>query len=390
MSFFLLFSGLFCMIVSKCSGSSHGEEVTLLVEYPLYTQAEAVEWDEVNEAYYIMSSITKNVGRIEGSNLTAVINGDASLTYPFDMGNYTQNTFFPTGMYTDGSILYINDAFGPIILVDIEAGEAYDLWYIWNDISSFKLANLNGMCYDETNGFLYATDTGLNFTTLSSTTNTGMIYRINITDGSYSKAYNNSNGLIYPNGCIVSDDGMLYAIEAGFETPRLIIYNISSDSWDFVDAPARGDGIVFSNDGDLFITAFDVTNTSDGLYMISNESIVSGTYDFELVLSNLSSPADMDYNEDDSVLVFPALYDFVMYVVSIDGDENESTTTMASMESTMETTESTESVGSTESSESMESTMSTTDETDSESSGACSNVANGVFMIALIIIRFLL
>ena len=143
---------------------------------------------------------------------------------------------------------------------------------------------------------------------------------VDIHRGEYERIYDGSEN-IYPNGCTFSSDGTLYAVETNRgNTSRLIMYDGSD--WTYVNAPARGDGIVFDSDGTLYYGTWEYEDASGsrkgGIYRVDYDSD-EDEYSFELIVTGLVSPTDIAYNDALNLLVIPSFNETIT-IVDLDSD----------------------------------------------------------------------
>ena len=175
---------------------------------------------------------------------------------------------------------------------------------------------------------LYGTVPGLDFMTGISYPELAGLYSIDTDTNTVTRLYAGNETtwsgdyVFQPNGCTVKDD-IVYMVETqAARTGSLGTYDIDSGNMSYStdQLSVSGDGLVSTSDY-LFMTYW-VFYPSVGELMaldLNDDSAV-----FEILVDNMTSPADICVNEDEGMIAIPSLLTGHIYFVEYDHDDDDS------------------------------------------------------------------
>lgn len=269
---------------------------------------ESCEYDSNMDYWYFNNQVNHTV-----QTYSAAGERDVSKTFSDSLLNS------PAGMVANGNYLYV---------------ASFHLGYVieFNTTSTLKVRsfaitghNPNGLCLDTTSNLLYVTDAGLDVDTFSPNDLNGM-WSINLTDGTINTIFDNTDNY-YPNGCAIkSDDHSIYVVQTNIDTVgnnKILIIN--STSWDINEATGvlgdwnvTADGIVFDNDGNIYVTSWGNFSTGGGYINVYNGD------SWSTAIADLSGPADIGYDATNDRICIPNSLSSIGLITDISDDSTTS------------------------------------------------------------------
>jgi hypothetical protein len=275
-------------------------------------QPESCEWDKNKNVFYFSDQINSKINIYSSTGVKANMEfSDASLSSP-------------AGMVVWDDILYVASFDnGMIIKFNTTSG---------NMIGSYNLGshNVNGLCLDTENMLLYVTDIGLDVMTFQMNDNQGM-WAVKLSDGTIWEVFNNTMNY-FPNGCVYNtDDKMIYVCQTnlgGVGNNKLFMINYMNSMFTIMDATGTlagwdmsSDGIIFTNDGDLYVTTWGTFGIGTGYINIYEDN------EWTTAISNLSGPADIGYDDTNNRICIPNYLSSTGMITEIQEDDTTTTTT---------------------------------------------------------------
>lgn len=281
------------------------------------TVPESCEWDSSLKVWYFSDQYNHKIHKYSSSGVK-------------DSMEFSDDELdTPAGIVVNNGILYVASfGNGKVISFNTTTGDKLKTW-------DFDDHNPNGLCLDDHNEhshlLLYVTDAGLsvNGNSISMNNNQGM-WVINLDDDNVTEIFN-STTLLYPNGCTFNEDEhLIYVVQTNLDSSQgnNQIFKVSHENEEYSIIASTGslsqwnnpaDGIIFSNDGDLFVTTWG-TNFGEGDGYIN---VYNGD-SWNTILTNLSGPADIGYDFDNNRICIPNMVTNVGLITTINEDDSNS------------------------------------------------------------------
>lgn len=227
-----------------------------------FSGPESVEYDPVNNRY-IVSNTTSG-------NLQSVIPGNSPVLF-------TPNVTSPYGLVAVDSTVYVNDN-GKVLGFDLVTG-------LQTFTANVNGAFLNGICAD-TSGHLYTTDF-----------NAKKIYKVNIADGSsnvfVSATTKTPNGILFD----AANNRLVYCTWGSGVQIKAVSLVDSSQTILKTTTLSNDDGIAMDGQGNIYISVWG----TQSVYMLDAAFANAPVQ----VITGLSSPADIFYNQNNDTLGVP-------------------------------------------------------------------------------------
>ena len=227
-----------------------------------FSGPESVEFDPINNRYIVSNT--------SSGNLQAVVPGNNPTLF-------TANVSAPYGLVVVDSTVYVNDN-GSVLGFNLATG-------LQTFTATVGGSFLNGICAD-TSGHLYTTDFS-----------TKRIYKVNIADGSsnifVSATTKTPNGILFD----AANNRLIYCTWGSGVQIKAVSLADSSQTILKTTTLSNDDGIAMDAQGRIYISVWG----TQSIYMLDSAFVNAPVQ----VITGLSSPADICYNQANDTLGVP-------------------------------------------------------------------------------------